>query len=213
MRNLKTTILFVVLFVLCTTIVSYSQQGNMSPLGFKFGINKKQAMKVIDSKGKRIYMDEEDSKEMRIILFQGVIVDTPIDISGKDVMTELEFYKKKLFSTSLVFAASDKTEKDQIETDFDQYFTSEYGEPIERDSMMYFTTTSWDAPNVRLILHTNNKDNTVKVEYKHKAGHQARFEDQLDEKRGTVPKDPATQMFLEGDYSKPTGYDEQYGTQ
>lgn len=212
MKVIKISLILIALMILSLPNNVFSQQGDLSPLGFTFGINKKQARKVIDSNGRRIVKDEMDSKEMRVILMQGVIVNLPIDVAGKDVMTELEFYKKKLFSTSLVFAATDETEKTEIETDFDKYFTEEYGKPVERDSMMYLTSATWHIPDVMLILHTNTKDNTVKVEYKYKPGHQAKFEDELDYKRGTVHTDPATQMFLEGDYSKPTGYDEQYGT-
>lgn len=212
MKFLKPALFFVIITILVLPNISVAEQADLTPLGFKFGINKKEAKKVIDSKGKRIYKDEKDSKEMRIILMQGVIVDLPIEADGKDVMTELEFYKKKLLSTSLVFNATDEVEKDQLEAEFDQHFTEKYGEPYERDSMMYFDTTTWHIPDVMLILHTNNKANTVQVEYKYKPGLEARFEDDLDVKRGTIHKDPATQMFLEGDYSKPTDYDERFGT-
>ena len=75
---------------------------------------------------------------------------------------------------------------------------------------MYFTTTTWHMPDIKLVLHTNEKNNTVKVEYTYKPVHQARIEKELDTKRGTIHKDPATQMFLDADYSKPTGYDERY---
>ena len=61
-------------------------------------------------------------------------------------------------------------------------------------------------------LLKNEKNNTVKVEYTYKPVHQAKIEDELDQKRGTIKIDPAKQMFLEGDYSKPTGYDEEFGT-
>jgi hypothetical protein len=212
MRLVKINFIVIIFTIISFNGMAYSQEGDLSPLGFKFGIDKKEAKKVIDSKGKRIVMDEEDSKEMIVIVMQGVIVNLPIDISGKDVMTELEFYKKKLLATSLIFAATDENEKAAIESDFVQHFTSEYGEPVERETVMHFTTTSWDIPEVKLVMYTDNKDNTVKIQYKHIPGHQAKFEEELDEKRGTVKTDPATQMFLEGDYSKPTGYDEQYGT-
>lgn len=212
MRLVKLGFLAIIFTLIFLSIPVYSQQGDLSPLGFEFGINKKEAKKVIDSKGKRIVLDEEDSKEMRVIVMQGVIVNLPIDVAGKDVMTELEFYKKKLLATSLIFAATDENEKSAIESNFIQYFTSEYGEPVERETVMHFTTTSWDIPEVKLVMFTDNEDNTVKIQYKHIPGHRAKFEDELDYKRGTVHTDPATQMFLEGDYSKPTGYDEQYGT-
>ncbi|MGB3365419.1 MAG: hypothetical protein WBB48_11660 [Thermodesulfobacteriota bacterium] len=213
MRLIKTCLLLIALIIFAFPGASIAQQSDLSPLGFKFGIDKGDAMKVIDSRGKRIVEDQKDHKDMRVILMQGVIVNLPIDESGKDVMTELEFYNKKLLSTSLVFAATDEVERTELETDFDKHFTAEYGDPVERDSMMYFTTTTWHIPDIMLILHTNSKNNTVKVEYKYKPGHQAKFEDELDYKRGTIKTDPATQMFLDGDYSKPTFYDDKYGTQ
>ncbi len=50
----------------------------------------------------------------------------------------------------------------------------------------------------------------VKVEYTYKPVHQAKFEDELDQKRGTEKIDPAKRMFIDGDYSKPTDYDDRY---
>ncbi len=79
--------------------------------------------------------------------------------------------------------------------------------------MLHFTTATWHTDDVLLVLHTNKKDHSLKIQYKYKPGLSSRFEDDLDAKRGTVYKDPATHMFLEGDYSKPTGYDDEYGTQ
>ncbi len=212
MNIIKMSLLLFALVCLFLPGTSIAQQTDLSPLGFKFGIDKGEAKKVIDSNGKRIVEDHKDNKDIRVILMQGVIVSLPVDVAGKDVMTELEFYDKKLLSTSLVFAATDETEKTELEADFDKYFTTQYGDPVERDSMMHFTTTTWHLPDIMLVLHANNKKNTVQVKYKYKPGHQARFEDDLDEKRGTIKRDPASEMFLEGDYSKPTGYDDQYGT-
>ena len=165
---------FLLFAVLVLPLSAFAQESDLSPLGFKFGINKKQARKVIDSNGKRIVHDEEDHKDMRVIMMQGVIVNLPIDTAGVDVMTELEFYDKKLLSTSLVFAAVDESEKTEIESEFDKYFTAEYGDPSERDSMLHFTTTTWHIPDVLLILHTNTKTNAVQVEYKYKPGHAKR---------------------------------------
>ena len=213
MNYLKTSVFLLIAVTLSLTWSSYAQDSDLSPLGFKFGINKKEAKNIIDSRGKRIVRENMDSKDMRVILMQGVIVELPIDVAGRDVMTELEFYDKKLLATSLVFASTDETEKVEIEDEFDQYFTNEYGKPVERDSMLHFTTTTWHTSDVLLVMHANQKDHSIKIQYKYKPGLDARFEDDLDVKRGTTPNDPAKQMFLEGDYSKPTGYDERFGTQ
>ncbi|MEM7009087.1 MAG: hypothetical protein AAF462_08145 [Thermodesulfobacteriota bacterium] len=213
MRYLTLFVSFLALLIFSVPVNTFSQDTDLSPLGFPFGINKKQARNIIDSNGKRIVHDKEDSKDMRVIMMQGVIVELPIDTAGRDVLTELEFYDKKLLSSSLVFKSVDESEKVEIETEFDKYFTTTYGEPTERGSMLHFKTITWHAQDMLLVLHANEKDHSVKVQYKYKPGLAKRFEDDLDTKRGTVHKDPAKTMFLEGDYSKPTGYDEQYGTQ
>ncbi|MCZ6791247.1 MAG: hypothetical protein O7C70_05570 [Candidatus Dadabacteria bacterium] len=211
MSILEKSCLLLIFMILCLPISSMAQKSDLSPLGFHFGINKKEAIRLIDSNGKRIVENEVDSKKIRTILIQGVIVSLPVGVDGVDVMTGLEFYDKKLLSTSLIFAATNEAEKTELEDEFIDYFTQQYGEPVERDSIMYFTTTIWHMPDIKLVLHTNEKNNTVKVEYTYKPVHQTRIEDELDTRRGTVHKDPGTQMFLDGDYSKPTGYDERYG--
>ena len=212
MNILRKSFLFFLFIIIGLPIYSMAENSDISPLGFQFGINKKEAMKVIDSNGKRIVENQVDSKDIRTIIMQGVIVTLPIDTDGKDVMTGLEFYNKKLLSTSLIFAAVDASEKTELEKEITHYLTEQYGEPVERSSMLYFTTTTWHMHDIKLVLHTNEKKNTVKVEYTYKPVHQSKIEDELDERRGTIKKDPATQMFLDGDYSKPTGYDEQFGT-
>jgi len=211
MNIIRKSYLFLIFMVLCSPIYSMAQKSDLSPLGFQFGINKKEATRIIDSNGKRIVENKVDSKKIRTILMQGVIVNLPVEVDGVDVMTGLEFYDKKLLSTSLIFAATNEAEKIELEDEFVDYFTQEYGEPVERDSMMYFTTTTWHMNDLKLILHTNNRKNTVKVEYTYKPVQDAKIEDELDQRRGTIKSDPATQMFLDGDYSKPTGYDEQHG--
>ena len=115
MKYIKISLIFLLVAAFCLPWNSFAQQSDLSPLGFKFGINKKKAKNIIDSNGKRIFSEDKDSKDMRVIVMQGVIVDLPVDVAGKDVMTELEFYDKKLLSTSLLFASADESEKVEIE--------------------------------------------------------------------------------------------------
>ncbi len=200
------------LFVAVMIAASYAgaQAGDLAPLGFQFGISKKDAIKVIDSHGKRVIENKVDSKKIRTILMQGAIVDLPLDTTGLDMRTGLEFYDKKLLSTSLIFFAGDSLTEAMIEERFSNYFLDLYGEPSERDSMMYFKTWAWQMPEVKLVLHTNTKDNIVKIDYTYKPINRAKYEEELDQKRGTEKIDPAKQMFLDGDYSKPTDYDDRY---
>ena len=60
MRLIKTCLLLIALIIFAFPGASIAQQSDLSPLGFKFGIDKGDAMKVIDSRGKRIVEDQKD---------------------------------------------------------------------------------------------------------------------------------------------------------
>ena len=195
-----------IIFILFAGSYAFAQQGDLSPLGFQFGISVKDAEHVIDSNGKRIMENNVDSKKIRTIIIQGMIVDIPLDLEGRDVRTGLEFYHKKLLSSSLILVSKDSFEESELQGMFTKYLTEKYGEPTSSDSMLYFKTWTWQMPDVKLVLHTNDKDKLVKVEYTYKPVQNAKIEDELDSARGTEKSDPAKEMFLEGDYSKPTVY-------
>ena len=55
--NLIRMFVLLALIILVSPGASIAQQGGLSPLGFKFGIDKKDALRVIDSNGKRIVED------------------------------------------------------------------------------------------------------------------------------------------------------------
>lgn len=204
----------VLLLLLFSITVSFAdeQEGpvDLSPLGFEFGISKKDAKKVITANGKRIIEEKKDSKKIRTIVMQGVIVDLPVNPNGLDVRTGLEFFDKKLLSSSLTFRAEDSPTEEWLEEAFTEYYYDRYGEPVEVDEMMHFKTWTWELPKVKLVLHTNTKDNIVKVDYTYEPIRRARYEKELSKRRGDKPVDPAKKMFLDGDYSKPTDYDDRY---
>ena len=213
MKILKTTAALILL-VFVTVSIAWAQEepADLEPLGFQFGISNKDAKKVIDANGKRIVENKVDSKKIRTILMQGVIVDLPVNPNGLDVKTGLEFFDKKLLSSYLIFNAEDSPTEEWLEEAFSEYFNDRYGPPSETDEMMYFKTWTWQLPKVKLVLHTNTKNNVVKVDYTYQPINQVKFEKELDQKRGDKTHDPAKQMFLDGDYSKPTDYDDRYRT-
>lgn len=214
MRIFKGAI-FLILFLAVSVSLAAAQQeekADLSPLGFEFGISKKEAKKVITANGKRIIEDKKDSKKIKILVMQGVIVDLPVSTNGLDVRTDLEFFDKKLLSSALTFRAEDSPTEEWLEEAFTEYFYDRYGEPIEVDEMMYFKTWTWELPKVKLVLHTNTKDNIVKVDYTYEPIRKARYEKELNKRRGVKHEDPAKKMFLDGDYSKPTDYDDRYRT-
>ncbi len=208
---------FILSFFLVSTVslaqnqVPNSSPGtDLAPLGFQFKISKKEAMRIIDSNHKAIVQNNVDSKEIRTIVIHGVVVDLPLDINGKEVHTVLEFYDKKLLSTSLSFVSLSALERVELRNKLINYLNERYGKPNDEDSMLYFNSWTWQTPKVKLVLHTNKKDNTMKIEYTYRALSEAKYEDELDKRRNTEKIDPAREMFIEGDYSKPTGYDERY---
>lgn len=185
------------------------QNPDMAPLGFTFGISYKDAKKIIETNGKRIIENSMDSKKIRYILIQGTVTKLPINLDGKDVNTSLQFYDKKLLSTSLVLSAKDQLEESQLRDELMNYLTQKYGKPSDSDDMLYFKSWTWNMHDVKLVFHTNQKDNVIEMQYTYEPVNQAKVDHELDSSRGVehIP-DPATEMFEKGDYSKPTGYDE-----
>ncbi|MEW6143653.1 MAG: hypothetical protein AB1598_01410 [Thermodesulfobacteriota bacterium] len=195
----------------CLNTVSHAaaqQNADLAPLGFAFGISDDDAEEIIETNGKRIMDNKVDSKKIRTIVMQGMLVTLPLDLEGRDVSTGLEFYDDKLLSSSLILNAKDEFEESQLQSEFMKYLTEKYGEPSSSDSMLYFKSWTWNIPDVKLVFHTNQKKNMVKVEYTYEPYNQAKREEELDKLRGTEEIDPAKQMFLDGDYSKPKYYDE-----
>jgi hypothetical protein len=89
-----------------------------------------------------------------------------------------------------------------------KYLTGKYGEPSSSDSMLSFKTWTWNMPDIKLVFHTNEKNNNMKVVYTYEPVNQAKHEKELDKQRGTEESNPAQDMFIDGDYSKPKYYDE-----
>lgn len=184
------------------------QNPDLAPLGFAFGISDDDAEDIIETNGKRIMENNVDSKKIRTIVIQGMIVTLPLDLEGKDVSTGLEFYDGKLLSSSLNLNTKDSFEESQMRDEFMKYLTGKYGEPSSSDSMLSFKTWTWNMPDVKLVFHTNEKNNDMKVVYTYEPVNQAKHEKELDKQRGTEESNPAEDMFINGDYSKPKYYDE-----
>ncbi len=202
---------YVLLVLLTLTAVSYAsaqQKADLAPLGFTFGISDDDAQDIIETNGKRLIDDKVDSKKIRTILMQGMIVTLPLDLEGRDVSTGLEFYDNKLLSSSLIVTAKDESEESQLRDELMKYLKDKYGEPASSDSMLYFKTWTWHMPDVKMVFHTDQKNKIVKIAYTYEPVNQAKVEKDLDKLRGTEVIDPAKQMFIDGDYSKPKFYDE-----
>jgi hypothetical protein len=206
--NSRLLILIVLSLFITVRHAAAQQNADLAPLGFTFGISDDDAEDLIETNGKRIMENSVDSKKIRTIVMQGMIVTLPVDLEGKDVSTGLEFYDGKLLSSSLNLNTKDSFEESQMRDELMKYLTGKYGEPSSSDSMLTFKTWTWNMPDVKLVFHTNEKNNNMKVVYTYEPVNQAKHEKELDKQRGTEEINPAEDMFINGDYSKPKYYDE-----
>ena len=207
----KSRLLILIAFslVIIVRYASAQQNADLAPLGFTFGISDDDAEDIIDTNGKRIMENSVDSKKIRMIVMQGMIVSLPLDLEGKDVSTGLEFYDDKLMSSSLMLNAKDTYEKSQMSDEVMKYLIGKYGDPSSSDSMLSFHTWTWTMPDIKLVFHTNDKNNEMKMVYTYEPVNQAKRNKELDKLRGTEEEvNPAEDMFIKGDYSKPKYYDE-----
>ena len=206
--NSRLLILIVLSLFITVRHAAAQQNADLAPLGFTFGISDDDAEDLIETNGKRIMENSVDSKKIRTIVMQGMIVTLPVDLEGKDVSTGLEFYDGKLLSSSLNLNTKDSFEESQMRDELMKYLTGKYGEPSSSDSMLTFKTWTWNMPDIKLVFHTNEKNNNMKVVYTYEPVNEAKHEKELDKQRGTEEVNPAEDMFINGDYSKPKYYDE-----
>ena len=202
--------MILVLSFLTSTVYLKAEEGSRgsSALGFDFGMSKKEAMKVIESKGKKILENTVDSKEIRIILIQGAVEEIPLNIPEQQSLTQLEFYDDELMSSTLVLESADYLSRNEMANQLYQFLTERYGETTNQEKILNFVTWTWRQPKVKVVLTADQNSDIFKIAYTYEPLSQTKMEEELELKRRGKPEDPATQMFLEGNYSKPTRYKE-----
>lgn len=194
---------FVITFILLPISVLSEETNLNSPLGFTFGISKKEAKELINSSGRNILKNEVDSKEIRTILIDGSIVDFPIITTTKK-NTRLEFFKDKLMSTSLLMDSLDKEGITELESSLLAHLKGEFGEPSELEHVLTYKIWSWKIQDIKLLLSSNSNKGEIKLEYSYQPIMEARYQKEMSEKRKEKKvKNPADQMFKDADYSKP----------
>ncbi len=200
-------ILLILLVFIFSTTLSFSKEKdskNVTAIGFNFGISKKQALEIIKSQNKKIVEDTEDSKKIRIVLVEGLFIELPKDISYSDVKTKLEFYGNELMTSSLVFKSDDPSKQSELETGLSKFLNGLYGEPKGKEQMLNISSWTWRVPYMTVVLSLNPDDNITRVEYVYNPLNQNRKDEEYEEQQQGERPDPAKQMFIDGDYSKPT---------
>jgi hypothetical protein len=177
--------------------------GDTSALGFNFGISKKQAMQVIKEKGKKVIENSVDSKNIRTILIQGTVGEIPLHIPESQALTQLEFYDDELMTSTLIVESADYSSRDEMANELYKYLRDSYGEIANNEKVLNYITWTWRQPKVKVVLTADQNSDIFKIAYTYEPLSQTKREKELDQKRKDKPEDPATEMFLEGDYSKP----------
>lgn len=179
---------------------------NVSALGFDFGISKKRALEIIKSQNKKILEDTVDSKNIRTVVVEGAFIDLPADVNHSYVKTNLEFYDNELMASSLVLKSGDQLEQAKLKDELSKFLTGLYGEPKEKEDMLHLTAWTWYVPDMAVVLSVNPDSNVTRVEYTYKPINETRKDEEYKKEQEGERLDPATQMFKDGNYSRPRGY-------
>lgn len=208
-NRISSFIIFVLIF-LTPSFYLRAKDGfdSSAALGFNFGISKKQALQVIKSKGKKILENRVDSKEIRTILIQGTIEATPLNIPESRSLTQLEFYDDELMTSTLIVESADYSSRDEMANNLYKFLSDSYGESTSQERVLNFITWTWRQPKIKVVLTADHNSDIFKIAYTYEPLNQTKMNKEFQEKQRPKPEDPATEMFLEGDYSKPTRYKE-----
>lgn len=170
-------------------------EDNFTGLGFEFGIDKKEAIKLIKSEDRKVIEDTVDSKKIRTIIAEGAFIDLPVDTADTDLKTRLEFYEDKLMSSSLIFKSGSGSEQSEIESRLSDFLSDLYGGPGRVDKVLYFTTRTWESPDLVVVLSSDPKNERVKLQQIYEPINRVKIEQEYDFKRNP-PSDPAKEIFL-----------------
>ena len=208
-NRISTFIILVSIFLVPSFYLkAIEDSDSSSALGFHFGISKKQALQVIESKGKKILENTVDSKEVRTILIQGTIEETPLNIPESRSLTQLEFYDDELMTSTLIVESADFSSRNEMANKLYNFLSDSYGDSSGQEKVLNFITWTWRQPKVKVVLTADQNSDIFKIAYTYEPLSQTKTDKELEQKQREKPEDPATEMFLEGDYSKPTQYKE-----
>ena len=207
MSCLKKFIIIIIPILIIPLSTSFAEgegTNHSAPLGFDFGISKKEAIKIIKNNGKEITENSEDSKKIRTIIFADTIVDLPLDPYKVDVQTRLEFFDDKLMSSSLIVKPENQSEHGDVADTMYKFLSTEYGDPYAKEKVLNFYTWTWLLPEMKVVFTASRNSAELKVGYTHEPLSKSRAEKELEQKREGPPSDPVKEMFIDSTYSRPT---------
>lgn len=206
MSCLKIFIIIIPILIIPLSLSFAEGEGtdHSAPLGFNFGISKKEAIEIIKNNGKEITENSEDSKKIRTIIFADTIVDLPLDAYKVDVKTRLEFFDDKLLSTSLILKPENQSEHGDVADTMYKFLSTEYGDPDTKEKVLNFYTWAWLQPELKVVFTASRNSVELKVGYTYEPLSKSRAEKELERKREGPQSDPVKEMFIDSTYSRPT---------
>lgn len=192
-------------FLALSVIFMLSSSGSANenfvpPLGFEFEVSHKAAKEQIESSGKRILRDEVDTKEIRLVVFDGALSDLTLPDSANK-FTEMEFYEGKLMSIALVIN-SREADFSALNDMFLDMIVSKYGDPDNHQRMFVFDLWTWEKPDTKVLLSSTDSNNRIKLSYTYKPLEDKKIAKEIDRKRRGEVRSPVDQMFKDGNYSR-----------
>ena len=199
----RTVILLFVILVISAGFIS-ADSYKLAPLGFEFGMSDGDAKKQIKNSGYEIIKNEKDSKKVRTILFDGTVVDVTEE-KGIEQKTRLEFFNDKLMSSALMIKTNDNLQFIDIQNEILKGIVSKHGEPSATDRIFSYDTWEWDIDHLVLVLSANRDNGKLKLEYTYNPVASKKVDSELQLKRKGEVRNPADQMFKDGNYSQQGG--------
>ena len=198
--NLTTARLALVFSILLFPLSSRAQSevSVAAPHGFDFGISRKAALARAGPLGLEVVSDSRYSKKLRKVVLRGSD-DGPASGAGRSTL--LEFYDDSLMSSSLLLSFENREGFDSARNRLEADVRGELGESFKRDRVFSYEVVRWDLPDTLVLMNLNPGKRTIKLEYVSKSVLGKKTAADLRLKRRGRPGDPATEMFVDGDYS------------
>lgn len=89
---------------------------------------------------------------------------------------------------------------------------ADFGDFTSRDNMNFYDIWTWEKDNLKIVLSTNRKNGQIKIKYTYIPIANYKAKKELRVKRRGKLKNPAEQMFKDGDFSQRGGTTTGYGT-
>ena len=164
MRIQNTSLIFSLFVFFLLNGIGYTQtNGKFLKYGLEFGIDKKDAKKILEASGYGKVDDVSDSKDIDNIIVDGSVAEGVEPDVEASTQSELEFYDDRLMSTKVSYSADDMLLLKQLENKYLQEFITRYGQPVDKEDVMGITSWMWKKENYKILLNSNSRKKRLAI--------------------------------------------------